>query len=112
MNNAGKVTHTLSSEGYLQSINATVRGIGSTLSYEYDNLTVNVLSREGMYSEHENFIYDDLDRLITVTQNGKKVLNVKYADNGNIIDKTGVGKYEYGLKPHAVVLMVQYQVQL
>lgn len=36
MNNAGKVTHTLSSEGYLQSINATVRGIGSTLSYEYD----------------------------------------------------------------------------
>lgn len=103
MNNAGKVTHTLSSEGYLQSINATVRGIGSTLSYEYDNLTGNVLSREGMYSEHENFIYDDLDRLITVTQNGKEVLNVKYADNGNIIDKTGVGKYEYGLKPHAVV---------
>ena len=103
MNNAGKVTHTLSSEGYLQSINATVRGIGSTLSYEYDNLTGNVLSREGMYSENENFIYDDLDRLITVTQNGKEVLNVKYADNGNIIDKTGVGKYEYGQKPHAVV---------
>lgn len=103
MNNAGKVTHTLSSEGYLQSINATVRGIGSTLSYEYDNLTGNVLSREGMYSENENFIYDDLDRLTTVTQNGKEVLNVKYADNGNIMDKTGVGKYEYGLKSHAVV---------
>lgn len=103
MNNAGKVTHTLSSEGYLQSINATVRGIGSTLSYEYDNLTGNVLSREGMYSENENFIYDDLDRLTTVTQNGEEVLNVKYADNGNIMDKTGVGKYEYGLKSHTVI---------
>lgn len=103
INNAGKVTHTLSSEGHLQSIYTNMRGNGSTLNYEYDNLTGNVLSREGMFSEKENFIYDDLDRLTTVTQGAKDVLNVKYADNGNIMEKTGVGEYEYGLKPHAVI---------
>lgn len=43
-------------------------------------------------------------------------LCVKYSENGNILFKTGVGTYKYGLKPHAVMnvenLVVLYLMQI
>lgn len=75
----------------------------SNFGFKYDNQTGNLLSRSGMSASDEQFSYDGLERLMSVSQDGKLILNVKYADNGNILSKTNVGTYRYGLKPHAVI---------
>lgn len=51
----------------------------------------------------ETFTYDAADRLTTVSIGDSVALSMTYADNGNITDKTGVGRYTYGsARPHAV----------
>ena len=52
----------------------------------------------------QTFGYDNLDRLISVSENNESIMNMVYAANGNITSKTGVGSYTYNssVKPHAV----------
>ena len=73
------------------------------MTLSYDANTGNLLSRTGMYPEKEQFGYDALDRLTTVKLGNDEIMSVKYSENGNILSKSDVGDYEYGLKPHAVM---------
>lgn len=74
------------------------------LYLNYDHGTGNLLSRYRKHGFYENFAYDCLDRLVSVTSNGKETMKTDYAPNGNILFKTGVGGYSYGesVRPHAV----------
>lgn len=71
---------------------------------EFDSVTLNLKSRERMGYYKENFLYDNLDRLIGVRMGTREIMNISYARNGNILSKTGLGKYSYNNsnKPHAV----------
>lgn len=56
-----------------------------------------------MIAQTEDFIYDDADRLLATSAGGTEIQSVAYADNGNIIRKTGLGQYYYDShRPHAV----------
>ena len=70
---------------------------------KYDSKTGNLLSRSGVNDEQEIFEYDEADRLLSVKNGDEIVLDVKYSENGNIVCKSDVGNYVYGLKPHAVM---------
>lgn len=70
---------------------------------KYDSKTGNLLSRSGVNDEQEIFEYDEADRLLSVKNGDKIVLDVKYSENGNIVCKSDVGNYVYGSKPHAVM---------
>ena len=75
----------------------------SNFRYEYNTATGNVTSRTGMQSAREDFGYDSLDRLTTVTSSGQTSLQMSYADNGNISSKTGLRDYTYSpTHPHVV----------
>lgn len=97
-------TQTLDSKGFLSSI-ALRRdnAILDRLDLSYDGATSNLSSRKRLGSDVETFIYDNLDRLIGVQNGSAKTMEIAYANNGNIISKTGIGNYYYdGNKPHAV----------
>lgn len=68
-------------------------------SYEYDDLTGNLITRiDNKHSLSENFEYDELNRLIKFGDE-----NVKYEENGNIIFSSLIGEYKYSRKkPFAV----------
>ncbi len=70
----------------------------------YDGATGNLLSRQRGGDTAETFGYDDLDRLVSVKQDGRETLRMAYAANGNILSKTGVGAFTYDAetRPHAV----------
>lgn len=87
----------------LKTINNASNSTLFDMTFGYDLNTGNLLSRSGMYSEKEYFTYDELDRLTAVNRGNSIVMSVKYSKNGNILSKTDVGNYEYGLKPHAVM---------
>ena len=77
---------------------------------EFDPLTGNLLSRARRGEPTELFEYDDMDRLLAVSQRTtdgsvSDVMRMTYAGNGNIISKSDFGEYEYdeNFKPHAVV---------
>ena len=72
---------------------------------DYDGATGNLLSRQRGGDTAETFGYDDLDRLVSVKQDGRETLHMAYAANGNILSKTGVGAFTYGAetRPHAVM---------
>ena len=57
-----------------------------------------------MYDD-ESFAYDDLDRLVEVTNTNDASMFISYADNGNILSKTDIGIYTYDNKEkkHAVL---------
>lgn len=75
----------------------------SNFRYEYNTATGNVTSRTGMQSAREDFGYDSLDRLTAVTSSGQTLLQMSYADNGNISSKTGLRNFTYSqTHPHAV----------
>ena len=73
------------------------------MDLEYDSLTGNLLSRTGMLPQKEMFEYDNLDRLVSSKSTNGESINISYAANGNILSKTNVGNYVYGVKPHAVM---------
>jgi RHS repeat-associated protein len=81
--------------------------IGNTVlnsfSASYDGATGNLTSRQTQDSPAETFEYDNLDRLIAVKKDSRETMRISYANNGNIISKTGLGNYYYDLKdkPHA-----------
>ena len=74
------------------------------LSLNYEGSTGNLLSRKRNCSAEETFGYDSLDRLVSVSSGGEETMGMVYAPNGNILNKTGIGNYEYdaSYKPHAV----------
>ena len=75
------------------------------LSLNYEGSTGNLLSRKRNSSAEETFGYDSLDRLVSVSSGGEETMGMVYAPNGNILNKTGIGNYEYdaSYKPHAVI---------
>jgi RHS repeat-associated protein len=80
--------------GYLTSKNTVDRV--QTFNFDLYNF---LLMTRGYTSDSqtrsESFTYDNLERLKTSTINGQNTININYADNGNIQDKTGVGNYDY-----------------
>ncbi|MBQ7471603.1 MAG: VCBS repeat-containing protein, partial [Prevotella sp.] len=85
------------SNGYLSELslrkgNILLRG----LTHEYNPLTGNLTSREGMGGEIlEEYTYDGTDRLTRYSVDSQDVLTIFYEPNGNIGSKTGVGTYTY-----------------
>jgi RHS repeat-associated protein len=86
-------------------------GVIQNLSFDFElktgNLTRRTDHRKGKF---EHFTYDDINRL-TSAQIGNigaalsgELQNYTFADNGNIMSKTGIGAYKYDpVKLHAVV---------
>ena len=79
------------------------RGISDALSFSWDKTTGNLLGKT-TNGKTETYSYDNLDRLTGVSCNGVETMTMCFADNGNIISKTGIGEYTYydGDRPHAV----------
>ena len=98
-------TSTRNTRGYLQNLKITK---GSTVLEQFDTqyeiTTGNLLSRQRKGASKETFAYDNLDRLVSVKVGSKETMRMDYADNGNILYKTGIGEYEYNAydHPHAV----------
>ena len=74
------------------------------LDLSYDGTTDNLLSRKRNSESPETFVYDNLDRLVSVKSGATETMKVNYASNGNILFKTGVGNFSYDedTRPHAV----------
>ena len=99
-------TSTLDSQGLLSELK-TLKGstVVRDLDYLFDGATGNLTWRTGMLAHKENFFYDNLDRLESVTNatTGTEILGVEFDVNGNIDWKTGLGEYGYnGSRPHAL----------
>ncbi len=95
---------TLDSRGFKSDI---VLKNGNTVldqfKMNYDGATGNLLSRTHNSLPEETFGYDNLDRLVSVKVGTQETMHIKYADNGNITSKTGIGQYYYNAeRPHAV----------
>ena len=75
-----------------------------TFNTDYDGATGNLLSRRRNNGALEEFGYDNLDRLLSVKSGTDESMRVRYAPNGNILFKTGVGNFYYdkNTRPHAV----------
>ena len=75
------------------------------MAFTWNNETGNMTSRTGVAGTGvtENFTYDNLDRLTSVSQNNSVTDAITYGDDGNILSRTGMGTYGYlSSKPHAV----------
>ena len=79
--------------GYLTGKNTA----GRQQSFNFD-LYNNLLMTRGSISDgqtrSESFTYDNLERLKTSNVNSQNTI-INYSDNGNILNKTGVGNYDY-----------------
>lgn len=74
-----------------------------SMTFDFQSGTGNLLMRTGMRIYEEEFAYDNLDRLCTVSSAIHQLMNISYSDNGNIYSKTGPGIYYYDSShPHAV----------
>lgn len=81
-----------------------ITGLDNDIYCTYDTETHSIDYRQGMFPWSEYFTYDSLDRLTSVSGNGTE--ETRYAPNGNITYKTGIGRYFYESdKPHAVTLV-------
>jgi len=76
----------------------------SELFTDFDPPTGNLKSRRDMIKDiEEYFFYDDLDRLRRVEMDGLTMQEIDIDANGNILEKTDAGIYEYGDdRPNAV----------
>ncbi|MBN2779361.1 MAG: hypothetical protein JXR36_17150, partial [Bacteroidales bacterium] len=75
--------------------------------YDFDPIKSNLNSRTNMLTNKtESFLYDDLDRLLTsnISNNNN---TFQYFDNGNILNQTNIGQYQYtdNDHPHAVTFV-------
>lgn len=97
-------TFTLDSRGFKNDIvlkNGSI--VLDQFKMNYDGATGNLLSRTRNSLSEETFGYDNLDRLVSVKVGTKETMHIKYAENGNITSKTGIGQYYYSAeRPHAV----------
>ncbi|MDY5320854.1 MAG: FG-GAP-like repeat-containing protein [Prevotella sp.] len=98
-------TRTRDGRGFERNVRIT-RGddILESFDEDYDGATGNLLSRRRNNGPQEEFVYDGLDRLVSVGSGGGTAMGVDYAPNGNILFKTGVGNFFYdrNVLPHAV----------
>ena len=92
--------------GYLDSLITDKNGIRyQCYDYGFSPLTGNLTRLDANWMDYpRTFQYDSADRLIRVQENNQDILYMTYAQNGNILSKSGIGYYEYGStqKPHAV----------
>ena len=92
--------------GYLDSLITDKNGIRyQDYDYGFSPLTGNLTRLDANWMDYpRTFQYDSADRLIRVQENNQDILYMTYAQNGNILSKSGIGYYEYGStqKPHAV----------
>ena len=91
--------------GYTYTINTVAdKDTIQNLENVYDLQTGDLLSRQ-IDGQSQTFKYDGLDRLLSVSADEGETQTMEYADNGNILSKTGIGGYTYSadFKPHAVV---------
>ena len=92
--------------GYLDSLITDKNGIRyQDYDYGFSPLTGNLTRLDANWMDYpRTFQYDSTDRLIRVQENNQDILYMTYAQNGNILSKSGIGYYEYGStqKPHAV----------
>ena len=101
LGNGVTTTKTINEHGHLTEILAA--GV-QHLTMEFDPLTGNLNWRKNNLSNvQEDFAYDNLDRLFGAEVDGQTPLVVDYANNGNILEKTDAGEYDYHAeKIHAV----------
>ena len=98
-------TRTRNSQGYERNLRIS-KGTAVLENFveEYNSATGNLMLRRRNNEPLEQFGYDNLDRLTSVrnSETGEKIID--YSPNGNIINKTGVGRYFYysNFQPHAV----------
>lgn len=72
------------------------------MNFGYDSQTDNLISRTGVTDSTESFSYDNMDRL-TLATSGSDRISVGYSADGNLVSKTGIGRYYYeSQRPHAV----------
>lgn len=98
-------TQTLDNRGFNSSIVLSDgNNVLEQFKMNYEGSTGNLLSRKRNSLPEEAFTYDKLDRLDSVKIGSRVAMAMQYADNGNIISKTGVGSYYYDESehPHAV----------
>jgi len=73
------------------------------VDYEFNFTTGNLTNRNDVSnSKNETFGYDILNRLTSSQSGVTNNFSITYNPNGNITDKSDVGTYQYGTKPHAV----------
>ncbi|MEW5789796.1 MAG: RHS repeat-associated core domain-containing protein [Pseudomonadota bacterium] len=88
--------------GRLTSILANgPNGAVQNQSYVYDSIGLLTSRSDGVQGSSESFGYDTLNRLTSTTKSGATV-SVTYDAIGNITNKSDVGDYTYGTRPHAV----------
>ena len=81
----------------------------SILQYSYNNNGYITRKRESKTGQREDFTYDILGRLTSVSVNGTQALGYTYESNGNIRTNSVIGNSDYvydPAKPHAVVQVV------
>ena len=91
--------------GYTYTINTVAdKDTIQSLENVYDLQTGDLLSRR-IDGQSQTFNYDGMDRLLSANTDGGQSQKMEYADNGNILSKSGIGGYTYneGFKPHAVL---------
>ena len=99
----GTKTITYDSRGYPSSL-SMYRGQSAlrNMTFSFEDGTGNLLSRTGMGSQTEDFTYDCLDRLTSVS--GSNYQTFTYDLNGNLDYKSGAGYLSYATThPHAVI---------
>lgn len=98
-------TQTRDTRGYESNIKI-MRGttVLENFDINYDGATANLLSRRRNGNPQETFVYDNLDRLVSVKTGTTETMKINYAPNGNILFKTDLGNYSYDdtNHPHAV----------
>ncbi|MBR3936989.1 MAG: VCBS repeat-containing protein [Bacteroidaceae bacterium] len=74
--------------------------------YGFSPQTGNLMYRSGIVGGGypQQYTYDTADRLTLVQEDNQTIMTMAYAQNGNILSKTGMGSYTYGSssRPHAV----------
>jgi len=74
--------------------------------YGFSPQTGNLMYRSGIVGGGypQQYTYDTADRLTLVQEDNQTIMTMTYAQNGNILSKTGMGSYTYGSssRPHAV----------
>jgi len=77
-----------------------------TEDYGFSPQTGNLMYRSGIVGGGypQQYTYDTADRLTLVQEDNQTIMTMTYAQNGNILSKTGMGSYTYGSssRPHAV----------
>lgn len=96
--------------GWIYGAQAGTNAAVQNYAFQYDSLG-NITARfDGVRQLYEYFQYDTLNRLTRAERNttggGTVVITAAYNAIGNITNKSDVGDYSYGAKPHAVTEVV------